>query len=474
MSRAALDLTELQVRDQAGNALVSNVTVHVPESKALVIVGETGSGKSLVAQAILGLLPPKLSASGTVRIGSRDPVSLAQGATLRLFWSKDVILLPQDAGTALDPVMRIGRQLANAGRYHNASIAEVLESVDLAPNVAEAYPFALSGGMNQRVLVATSLLSSAPLVIADEPTKGLDKERVTQAIALMRSLMAAGRSLVVITHDMAVARGLDGTVAVMKEGRIIESGPANRILATPREAYTRDLIDADPAKWPSCPQHVAGDHPVLTAQGLSFAYRGGAPLFRAVDVHVARGGVLALVGPSGCGKTTLGNVLLGLQRPSAGSVMWDGINPYLDPSGTQRLRRRYQKLHQDPATAFAPHRTIGRQLADLGKLIGGFDPKAALPPLLDRLRLNADLLKRYPVEISGGEVQRLALARVLLLDPHLIVADEPTSRLDPLVQKQTIRLLRQFVGERGLGLLLISHDRALVRAVADGILDLGT
>ena len=185
-----------------------------------------------------------------------------------------------------------------------------------------------------------------------------------------------------------------------------------------------------------------------------------------------RGGVLGITGPSGCGKTTLGNILLGLRRPSAGTVSWQGVDPHRDPAALTRLRRRYQKLHQDPASVFLPGRSLARQFADLAEIIPGLALERDLPPLLDRLRLDPRLLRRLVGEVSGGEAQRLALARILLMKPALIVADEPTSRLDPLVQRMTIALLREIVAEEDLGLVLIGHDRALLAAAADETLEL--
>jgi peptide/nickel transport system ATP-binding protein len=179
------------------------------------------------------------------------------------------------------------------------------------------------------------------------------------------------------------------------------------------------------------------------------------------------------MGPSGCGKSTLGNILLGLMRPSAGTVEWKGVDIHADARWLAAQRQRYQKLHQDPITAFAPHLTVGRQMAALAKVRPGLRVAQALPPLLDRLRIRPELLARRPSEISGGEAQRLALARILLLEPDVIVADEPTSRLDPIVQKETIQLLRELVDERSLSLVLISHDAALAGAVADETLRLG-
>jgi len=392
---------------------------------------------------------------------------LSDRTALRRHWAQDVLLLPQEPRAALDPTMRIGRQLAEARAPGRPGPEEALLAVDLPPSTARLYPFALSGGMGQRVLVASALGGSAPLIVVDEPTKGLDPARVAQVTALLHVLLAEGRTLLVITHDPALARGLGGSVAVLRAGRIVEHRPAGALFAAPQHAYTRAWVEADPATWPVCLPCLDMDDLVAAGHGLSFGFPGRPRLFTDLDVHVPRGGVLALTGPSGAGKTTLGNVLVGLQPPDEGELSWAGAEPYRDRRALQRLRRRYQKLHQDPATAFMPHRPIGRQLDDLREIVPGLVMASALPPLLDRLRLAPALLGRLPAEVSGGEAQRLAIARLLLIDPAMIVADEPTSRLDPILQRETILLLRSIAQERGIGIVLISHDQALVRSVAD-------
>jgi peptide/nickel transport system ATP-binding protein len=191
-------------------------------------------------------------------------------------------------------------------------------------------------------------------------------------------------------------------------------------------------------------------------------------------LHLPRGAVLGLRGPSGCGKTTLGNVLLGLIRPTAGSVEWAGKDIVAAPAALRPLRRRYQKLGQEPDSAFLPDMPFGRQFATLRRVVPGLDLRRDLPPLMESLKLRVALLERRPGEVSGGEAQRLAIARIMLLAPDAIVADEPTSRLDPVVQRETARVLRRCVDERGIALLLISHDQALLAAMADRTLDLGS
>ncbi len=470
MGSPVLSIRALTIRDKAGRKLLDGIDLDLAVGEALVLIGETGSGKSLLAQAVMGLLPAGFTAGGTIAIGGGAAVDAGQAGLLRLFWNRHTMLLPQEPRAALDPTMPVGRQLAAAAAA--MPVADALAAVDLPPETADAYPFALSGGMAQRALVATAMISGAPLLIADEPTKGLDAGRIEQTRALLASLQAAGRSLLVITHDIALARALGGRLAVLRAGRIVEQGEGARIFAAPVHPYTRAWIAADPASWRSNLRCCCADRPVLAAEDLRHGFAGSRPLFAGVALHVPHGGVLAVTGPSGCGKTTLGNILLGLRRPDAGSVSWGGIDPYRDRKTARRLRARYQKLHQDPATVFIPQRPLGRQFADLAEVTPDLDLGRDLPPLLERLRLPPALLSRRPGEVSGGEAQRLALARILLLRPRLIVADEPTSRLDPLVQKELIDLLREIVDRDGIGLVLIGHDRRLLAATADEVLEL--
>ncbi len=464
---AALTVTGLTLYDGDGKALVCDVSFTLPKGGILTIIGESGGGKSLIAQALMGLLPSGFRAVGWVQWRG-CLFDLSKPEALQCLWASDFLLLPQEPGAALDPTQRLGRMLAQTGRTR-ASVAESLAEVDLPPTSAAAYPFQLSGGMAQRALIATALRLDAPLLIADEPTKGLDPDRLDDVADLLLRFSRQGRTLLLISHDRALVRKLGGSLLVLKAGRVQEFGPTENLLTRPQSAYTRAWLAADPLTWEPCTACMTKAPLALAAHGLALGYARKPDLLRDVDIHLPKGSILGISGPSGCGKTSLGNSLLGLLPPRAGSVSWAGINPYQDALGARRLRSRYQKLHQDPATAFIPHRRLDSQFQDLLKLFPNRAHEDRLARALDRLELKPALLQRLPAEVSGGEAQRLALLRLLLLNPTVIIADEPTSRLDPLSQKQTMTLLREIVSQDRLSLVLISHDQALLNAMTGSI-----
>ncbi len=466
MIRQALTVLDLTIHDQTGNPLVNGVSFTVPHGGAFVLIGETGSGKSLVAQAVFGLLPEGLSARGCIEFDG-ELVDLADRTLLQRYWIRHLALVPQEPRSSLDPTMRVLPQVA--GTAHQTRARAALSSVNLQQAIDRYYPFMLSGGMAQRALVAGALTTDAALIIADEPTKGLDDDRVAETVSRFRQILSEGRALLAITHDIRVACGLGGQLAIMREGRILEQGKVGDVISAPRHPYTRDWLAADPDRWQASLARRKAE-PVLQSERLTYKI-GSRTLFHDLSVTLHRGRITAVTGRSGSGKTMLGNVLLGLARPHGGKVHWlDGTNPYLirRPS----LRARYQKLHQDPASAFMPGRTLRQQFTDLKSVLQPGYMDHVLPPLLDHLELGLSLLDRRPDQVSGGQLQRIAIARVLLFEPLCLVADEPTSRLDPLVQQEVMKLLCDMVDERGMNLVLISHDRRVVRAVADETIEL--
>lgn len=449
--------------------LVHPASLTIRAGRPFTILGETGSGKSLLAQAIIGTLPRGLRAEGRVTVDGRR-LDLASGQDHRALWGRTLGVLPQEPWLALDPTMGARRQVEEGYRFVRglpAARSRTRAAADLAAlgldGAGEKLPSELSGGMAQRVAFAAARAGGARIVIADEPTKGLDIFRRDEVIALLLKEIEDGGGLLTITHDLELARRMGGDVAVVLEGRIIEQGPAAQVLGAPHHDYTRRLIAADPAAWPprsAAPPRAPGARPVLTATGLGKT-RGGQLLFSGRDLTVLPGEIVGITGPSGCGKSTFGDILLGLVAPDAGTVA--------RAEGVSRVR--FQKLYQDPPAAFPQKVSIRRALRDLVRL-HGLDA-GRIAPLLERLRLSPDLLDRLPGQVSGGELQRFALLRVLLLDPVFLFADEPTSRLDLITQQETVELLAEVARERDCAVLIVSHDEELIRKVSDRRLAFG-
>ena len=453
----SLTIDDLRVSAGA-TALLRGVSLRVVPGVPLTILGETGSGKTLVAEAAMGTLAPELVATGRVVLGGAASEANDRAARRHL-WGRGLALLPQEPWLALDPTMRVLPQVAEGHRFVRglgASQATARAREDLAAlglaDAAARFPHQLSGGMAQRAAVAAARAGGAPLLLADEPTKGLDADMRAAVVALLRGALQSGGSLLCITHDVAVARALGGEVMVMLEGEVVERGAAEQVLNAPSHAYTQRLLAAEPEAWADGEAPSPGAE-VLSASNLA-AERGGRRLFEGLDMTVGAGEWVAVTGPSGCGKTTLGNVLLGLLPPAAGAVRRCG----------GMARTRYQKLYQDPVATFASRLDIRTALAEAATLHGVPWPQVAA--MLDRLRVPDALLDRRPDQVSGGELQRIAIARVLLPDPVFLFADEPTSRLDPITQQETMAALRDVSRERGLAVLLVTHDHAMARKVA--------
>lgn len=459
----------IEARDLAvvgGDVIVNPTDLRVRPGIPFTILGETGSGKSLLAQAIAGTLPAGLTPRGQARVNGIDVLDLPRAEKRRRLWGREIAILPQEPWLALDPTAHAASQiregfaiLGGLGRTAAANAAgRALHAVGLG-QAARRLPSELSGGMAQRLAFAAARAGGAGIVIADEPTKGLDADRRDEAVDLLKSGMGAAGGLLVITHDVAVPKRLGGEMAVMLDGRIVESGPVETVLAAPRHEYTRRLLAADPAAWP-VPAPFPHGAALIEAEGVTKT-RGGRELFGALSLTVHRGEIVGIVGPSGCGKSTLGDLLLGLLKPDRGSIRRDPAFGGL----------RFQKVWQDPPAAFAPRLTLRQAVADLVRRHRLADGKIAA--LMERLRLAPRLLDRRPGEISGGELQRFSLLRALALDPVFLFADEPTSRLDMVTQQEIIGLLRDHARETGCALLLVSHDLELVGKTADRIVRVG-
>lgn len=460
-----LSTRALEIRTATAQ-LVEPLSIDLWPGKVLTIIGETGSGKSLFAQGIVGNLPPGLAAHGEIELagGLRES---GQANGRRAAWGRELAVLPQEPWLSLDPTMRALDQVAETYRYVVGKSAQESRQqsrrdlTQLGIEQAEAkFPFQLSGGMAQRLAFAATHAGGAKVMIADEPTKGLDSARIGEVIGLLQAGIAEGGALLIITHDIEVARRLGGQVMIMLKGRVIESGSADQVLDAPSHEYTRRLLNADPARWPRHAPSVPSGEPVVQVRDLAVE-RGERVLFEGLSFDARPGEVVGVTGPSGCGKSTLGDVILGLMQARSGTVTKSREAP----------RVAFQKLYQDPVAAFAPTITLGRCVADLVKL-HRLDA-SRIDGLLHRLRLDRGLLDRLPGNVSGGELQRFSLLRVLLLDPVFIFADEPSSRLDLITQQEMIELLVETARERRTAVLLVSHDEALIEAVADQRIRLG-
>lgn len=458
MSTCLLQATDLTIRGEG--VTIAPFSCSLEPGSRLTLLGETGSGKSLIAQAIMGTLPQGLVAGGRLVIDGED-FDAADAGSRRTLWGRRLALLPQEPWHALDPTMRAVSQVAESHRHvagrdrraaQQAAWADLTE-LGLAA-AGSKLPGELSGGMAQRVAFAAASAGGAPIVIADEPTKGLDAPRRDAVVELLARTPARGGTLLTITHDIDVARRLGGEVVILRQGQVVERGPAQQVLTHPVSEYGQRLLDAEPGRW-TRPKPL-GSHqqaPVVSATGLA-KVRGGHELFRDLSLTVHPGEIVGVVGPSGCGKSTLGDMLLGVTHADSGEVHRAAGHPL-----------GFQKLYQDPPAAFSPHWRLSRLLEDL--VSRHRLERAAIDPLMARLGLDASLLARRPGEISGGELQRFAILRVLLLQPGFLFADEPTSRLDPITQQQTLALLVELARQRHCGMMLVSHDPALIERTCD-------
>lgn len=463
---AVLAVEGLCVAAPGSVQLLRDVSVSVSPGRPLTILGETGSGKSRVVDAAMGTLAPELRATGRIAVdgvwADADDRAARQGT-----WGRRLALLPQEPWLALDPTMRALPQVAEShelvrGRERGAAkrmARQDLAAFGIEGRMVDRFPHQLSGGMAQRVAIAAARAGGAEILLADEPTKGLDAGRRDEIVGSLRAAIEDGGALLCITHDIAVARALGGTIAVMLNGAVVEQGPAEQVLAAPGHEYTRRLLAADPAAWPE-PTHTTQGEVVIEAQNLSIAL-GGRTLFSGLDLRLKAGEWVSVTGPSGCGKSTLGNVLLGLRQPDRGRVQ------------RQRglARTQFGKLYQDPVGTFSRRRTLRAELGDVAALHGA--PWPSVVGMLDRLGIAESLLDRPPAAVSGGELQRVAMVRALLPRPAFLFADEPTSRLDPITQRDTLAAMRSVTAERNCAVLLVTHDPALAAKVAARHLALG-
>jgi peptide/nickel transport system ATP-binding protein len=496
--------------------VVEDLSFEIGPRETLAVVGESGSGKSVTALSIMRLLPPAQSRiEGQVTLAGRALPPLPE-AEMRKVRGNAVAMIFQEPMTSLNPVLTVGFQVAEALVYHRglARAAAEAEALRLFERVRipaararfHEYPHRFSGGMRQRVMIAMALACRPRLLIADEPTTALDVTIQAQILELVKMLQAEeGMSVLFITHDMGVVAEVADRVVVMRHGRAVEQGETRRLFAAPAHPYTQALLAAvprlgamagharpmrlpvvnpdtgtsdTPAETPDTVDEAA--RPLLEVANLvtRFDIRGGllgrvggrVHAVEDVSFTLRRGETLALVGESGCGKSTTGRSILRLVPPSAGRVLFEGVDvASLTRRGLVAMRRRMQMIFQDPYASLNPRKRVGDALAEpilVHGLADRAEARARVARLLARVGLAPDMAERFPHEFSGGQRQRLCIARALALEPHLIVADEAVSALDVSVKAQVLNLMLDLQAEDGLAYLFISHDIAVVERVS--------
>jgi peptide/nickel transport system ATP-binding protein len=421
--------------------LVDGIGFTVPEGQVLALVGASGSGKTTTGLALLGETPAGAVMTGEIRV---------EGS---------VAYLPQHSGSVLNPVRRIGSVLREVARLHQTSVADALSDARLPADseFLRRFPHQLSGGQQQRLVLALALLCAPSVIVADEPTTGLDAATRDEVAATLSRL---GVTIVLLSHDLELVRTLADQVLVLCDGRVVEAGPA--VLEHPQTGYARALVDA--ARSGHSAARPADRRALLEVRGLVAGHRD--TVLNGVDLSVGTGERLAIVGRSGSGKTTLARCIAGLHPPTAGTIAVAGN--LLSPRRSRRDLTRVQYAFQDARATFAPDRSVLEQVARTAVRLRGLTRADAMEEavgMLHTMGLTEETVQRRPKTLSGGEIQRAALARAVLARPDVLICDEITSGLDPLTQAEVLDLLTTL----DLTLIVITHDPTVVARIADRV-----
>ena len=497
-----LDVQDLHVRF-GSKEVVRGVNFSIAAGEKLALVGESGSGKTITALSLLRLVGDA-TITGQAQLQGRGDLLALPEREMRGVRGGDIAMVFQEPMTALNPLMSIGAQIAEILQLKQGltstqcaqAAIELLAKTGIPEPARRAgsYPHQLSGGQRQRAMIAMALASSPKLLLADEPTTALDVSLRGQILDLLGDLQRqTGMAVLLITHDLNLVRRFADRVAVMEQGVLVEHGPVAQVFGSPQHAYTRRLIASQPRRDVVEADPPAGTAPVVQAQGLRVVYPTPLPGVRGwfkkgefvavlgADLQLLPGQTLGVVGESGSGKSTLAQAILGL-LPAAGALQVGG-QAWQQPATrntptNQQLRRRVQVVFQDPFSSLSPRLTVeeivGEGLRVHEPALTVAQRRTRVVAALAEVGLAEDqyprLLERYPHEFSGGQRQRLAIARALIVQPQVLVLDEPTSALDVTIQQQVLGLLQRLQKEKGLSYLLITHDVEVIRAMAHDVL----
>jgi peptide/nickel transport system ATP-binding protein len=486
-----LEVQDLRVElAETGEQILKGVNVQLRAGEIFALVGESGSGKSVTSLAAMRLLPEALHiTTGAVMVGGQDLFELPE-AKMQEVRGRRVAMIFQNAMSALNPVQTVGQQVAETLRLHTPlrgdSLRERVVQLFAEVGIPEPdsrfsfYPHQLSGGQQQRIMIAMALACEPDVLIADEPTTALDVTIQEQVLKLIRELTRSRQlAVLLITHDMGVVRNTADEVAVMYRGEIIEQAGVEDFFHNPKEDYSRRLIDALPDLTRF--QDKAVEQPLLRLDDVKvhFPIRKGvlqrvADYTRAVDgvsLSIGRGETYALVGESGSGKSTLGRAILNLETISGGQIQFKGeAIGGLARRAMLPYRKLIQVIFQNPFSSMNPRLTVGEIIAEgmlsLGLGLSVAEREERIDKLLDRVQLRREYSQRYPHEFSGGQLQRIAIARALAVEPELIICDEPTSALDVSIRAEVLGLLQELQREFGVSYLFITHDLSIVPSLA--------